>query len=78
MSCHKKLQETNDGKCTCAISCENKSLTAAANFLKALQENQTMCVPVAITCCFTKEFDHSTLQTTTWTTILLGNVYPLI
>ena len=34
-----------------------------------------MYVPVAITSYITKQFDHSTLQTTTLTTMLLGNVY---
>ena len=45
-------------------------------FLRHFKRNQNMCVPVAITCCFRKHFNHSTLQTTMWM-ILLGNVYPL-
>ena len=38
LSCHKKLQETNDENAFVPYHVKNNSLTSAANFLKALQD----------------------------------------
>ena len=46
-SCHKKLQETNDENALVPYHVKNKCVTAAANFLKTLQEKpEYVC-----TCC---------------------------
>ena len=57
LSCHKKLQETNDENALVPYHVKNKCVTAAANFLKALQEKpEYVC-----TCCHHLLF-HKTVQ----------------